>query len=74
MGRLADGWQAACWYMLPRTSRPHQAQGKSFVVCPPVLKSYLPMDWLEPVPGGSELNPHVQVNYIVLSPLSFPAG
>lgn len=44
------------------------------MVCPPILKSYLPVGWLEPVPGGSELNPHVQVNYIVLSPLSFPAG
>lgn len=56
--------------MLPQTSRPHQAQGKNFAVCPPLLKPYLPLGWLEPVPGGSKPNPHVQVSYIVVSPPS----
>lgn len=64
----------ACWDKLPQTSQPHKVQGKSFVVCSPLLKSYLPLDWLEPVLGRSEHNPHVRLSYVIVSPPSFPAG
>lgn len=56
--------------MLTRTSQPHHAQGKSFVVCPPLLKSDLPLGWLEPVPGGSEPCPG-ELGYCVPSELSY---
>lgn len=73
MERLADGRQLA-GTKLPQTSQPHQAQGKGFVVCFPLLKSYPPLGWLEPVLGRSEHNPHVQASYIIVSSPSFPAG